>query len=328
MLFQVMPCGTHHVLLLGCRDKIFRMPMAVPAPGLYLKYHQHAFMFGNDIQFIAAGAVVAFQNFVALTFQISAGRLFSLSPQIHVRSLLRYGIYELCSMEAALINLGLQSYGNVLNLQRAWFEEAMHQRSAGQSPANRLIMVEHKPVYTFGKHAHQSNLLASPEMLERLGAEVYEIERGGDVTFHGPGQLVVYPMFDLEVLNMGVKRFVEALEQSIIACVAAYGIKAGMVNGRTGVWVDAGSPAERKIAAIGIRCSRHYTMHGLALNVHTDLNWFNHIIPCGIADRGVTGIDREIASAVSMKEVEAAMLQCLKEHFPFNFVEQHIELNS
>jgi lipoyl(octanoyl) transferase len=135
-------------------------------------------------------------------------------------------------------------------------------------------------------------------------------------------------MFDLELLNMGVKRFVEALEQSIMDCVALFGIKAGIVHGRTGVWVEAGSPAERKIAAIGIRCSRHYSMHGLALNVHTDLNWFGHIVPCGIADRGVTGIAQEAGRSVSMKEAEDAMLQCLRANFPFNFVEQELSLNS
>ncbi|MBU6325270.1 MAG: lipoyl(octanoyl) transferase LipB [Bacteroidetes bacterium] len=231
-------------------------------------------------------------------------------------------------MKAALFRLGLQAYEPVLNLQRKWFEEAMQQRSQGQAPANRLIMVEHKPVYTFGKHAQQGNMLASPEMLQKLGADVFEIERGGDVTFHGPGQLVVYPMFDLELLNMGVKRFVEALEQSIMDCVALFGIKAGVVQGRTGVWVEAGSPSERKIAAIGIRCSRHYAMHGLALNVHTDLNWFSHIVPCGIADRGVTGISEEAGRGVSIKEAEEAMLQCLQAYFPFNFVEQDLILNS
>ncbi len=230
-------------------------------------------------------------------------------------------------MEAALFNLGLQPYGKVLDLQRTWFAEAMEQRSHGLLPVNRLIIVEHHPVYTFGKHAQQSNMLATPDMLRRIGADVFEIERGGDVTFHGPGQLVVYPMFDLELLNMGVKRFVEALEQSIIDCVARFGISAGLVAGRTGVWVESGTTAERKIAAIGIRCSRHYTMHGLALNVHTDLNWFGHIVPCGIPDRGVTGISNEVGRHVSMNEAADAMLQCLQAYFPFNFVQQNTVLN-
>jgi len=231
-------------------------------------------------------------------------------------------------MEASLYLPGKQAYVPVLELQRKWFDEAMQARAAGHAPVNRLIIVEHHPVYTFGKHAKQGNLLVSPALLQQLGADVFEIERGGDITFHGPGQLVAYPMFDLELLNMGVKRFVEALEQSIISCVAHFGIQAGIVPGRTGVWVDIGLPDERKIAAIGIRCSRHYTMHGLALNVNTDLAWFNHMIPCGIPDRGVTSIAKEAGQELSMSKVIDTMLQSMQAHFPFNFVEQSVALNS
>lgn len=170
-----------------------------------------------------------------------------------------------------------------------------------------LIMIEHPHVYTFGKSADRQNLLASDETLVDMQAKVYDIERGGDITYHGPGQLVVYPIFDLEALNMGIKTFVQSIEHCIIQTLADYGITAGTIPDRIGVWIDIDKPNERKIAAIGIKCSRFVSMHGLALNVNTDLSMFNHIVPCGIVDKGVTSMEMELGGKIDMFEVKEKM---------------------
>lgn len=170
-----------------------------------------------------------------------------------------------------------------------------------------LIMIEHPHVYTLGKSADRQNLLASDETLVDMQAKVYDIERGGDITYHGPGQLVVYPIFDLEALNMGIKTFVQSIEHCIIQTLADYGITAGTIPDRIGVWIDIDKPNERKIAAIGIKCSRFVSMHGLALNVNTDLSMFNHIVPCGIVDKGVTSMEMELGGKIDMFEVKEKM---------------------
>jgi lipoyl(octanoyl) transferase len=223
-------------------------------------------------------------------------------------------------METPLVPFELSSYALVWQLQQRWFAEAMEARSKGQSPVSRLLLGEHLPVYTFGRHANKENLTADANWLRAKGAEIHQIERGGDITFHGPGQLVAYPMFDLEAAGMGVKRFIESIESAIIACIAQWGISGSVVSGRPGVWVGAGTEQERKIAAIGVYCSRHYAMHGLALNVNTDLEWFKHMIPCGIADRGVTSMETEIGRKLPFKEVADALTAAFEQYFPFTFV--------
>lgn len=170
-----------------------------------------------------------------------------------------------------------------------------------------LIMIEHPHVYTFGKSADRENLLATDETLKDMEAKVYDIERGGDITYHGPGQLVVYPIFDLEALGMGIKTFVQSIEHCIIQTLSDYGITAGTIPDRIGVWIDIDKPNERKIAAIGIKCSRFVSMHGLALNVNTDLAMFNHIVPCGIVDKGVTSMEMELGGKIDMFEVKEKM---------------------
>lgn len=170
-----------------------------------------------------------------------------------------------------------------------------------------LIMIEHPHVYTFGKSADRQNLLASDDVLIDMEAKVYDIERGGDITYHGPGQLVVYPIFDLEALGMGIKTFVQSIEHCIIQTLADYGIVAGTIPDRIGVWIDIDQPNERKIAAIGIKCSRFVSMHGLAMNVNTDLSMFNHIVPCGIVDKGVTSMEMELGGKIDMFEVKEKM---------------------
>ncbi len=167
-------------------------------------------------------------------------------------------------------------------------------------------MLQHNPVYTLGRHADKANILASPESLRKEGIDVIPIERGGDVTFHGPGQLVAYPIIDMEKHRLGVKAYVDLIEESVIRTIADYGIVGKRVEGATGVWIDKGQPSERKICAIGVKCSKYVTMHGLALNVNTDLSYFNAINPCGFTDKGVTSMQMELRCKLDFDEVAEA----------------------
>ena len=187
----------------------------------------------------------------------------------------------------------------------------------GSASAGTILLVEHPPVYTLGKSGHAENLLIGREALEAMGAQFFHIDRGGDITFHGPGQLVCYPILDLERIGIGLREYIEALEEAVIRTVAEYGIAAGRIAGASGVWIDPGKARPRKICAIGVRSSRYVTMHGFALNVTTDLEWFSRINPCGFTDRGVTSIAAETGSQPSIQEVKqlvirelATALQC------------------
>ncbi len=176
-----------------------------------------------------------------------------------------------------------------------------------------LLVVEHPPVYTLGKSGRVENLLVPEAELERLGAPLFRIDRGGDITFHGPGQLVGYPILDLERIGLGLRDYIDALEETVIRTVARYGIRAGRIAGASGVWLGEKSAFPRKICAIGVRASRYVTMHGFALNVATDLDWFRRIHPCGFADRGVTSIARETGSIPPMEEVKELIRTYLSE---------------
>lgn len=198
--------------------------------------------------------------------------------------------------------------------------------------AGTILLAGHPPVYTLGKSGHAENLLVDRATLEQLGAEFFHIDRGGDITFHGPGQLVCYPILDLERLGIGLRTYIERLEEAVIRTVAEYGIAAGRIAGASGVWItqelqnetkrglnerrDEGAAQKggpRKICAIGVRSSRYVTMHGFALNVATDLEWFSRINPCGFRDRGVTSILRETGREVPMDEVKARLIRRLGE---------------
>jgi lipoyl(octanoyl) transferase len=206
--------------------------------------------------------------------------------------------------DCVFIDAGLTDYAECRALQLKFFNAAIEQKEKGEKPVHHLIFTEHTPVYTLGKSAEKNNMLATPEMLKAVGASVYEIERGGDITYHGPGQLVAYPIFDLEALNIGVKTYVESIERCIIDTLKYFSIDGTIIPQRVGVWLDEGKPRERKIAAIGIKCSRFVTMHGLALNVNTDLSMFGHIVPCGIADKEVTSIAKEKNSQIDIENVK------------------------
>jgi lipoyl(octanoyl) transferase len=179
-----------------------------------------------------------------------------------------------------------------------------------------LLLVEHPPVYTLGKCGDPSHLLLSETALAARGAHFYHTDRGGDITFHGPSQLVGYPLLDLDRIFTDIHRYMRTLEAMIIRTCAEYELSAKRVAGRTGVWIgsDERSP-ERKICAMGIRCSRWVTMHGFALNLNTDLSFFNHIIPCGIQDAGVTSLARELGSPVDAAEVQARLLHHFADQF-------------
>ena len=176
-----------------------------------------------------------------------------------------------------------------------------------------LLIVEHNPVYTLGKSGKLENMLVSEQYLCSIGAEFYRIERGGDVTYHGPGQIVGYPILDLEKLGIGLRQYIDSMEQAIIEVCAEWGVEAGRIEGASGVWIEPQSPRARKICAIGVRSSRYVTMHGFAMNVATDLRYFSHINPCGFVDKGVTSLSREVGRPVAPDEVKEQIVKHLAE---------------
>jgi lipoyl(octanoyl) transferase len=192
--------------------------------------------------------------------------------------------------------LGVQAYQKVWDLQKELVQKVTH-----EGHQNTILLCEHLPVYTFGKSANRENLLVTDDKLKEIQAEVFEIERGGDITFHGPGQLVGYPILHLHKLNMGVKKYVWSLEEALIRTLRIFGIETKRIDSLTGIWLSNGE--ERKIAAIGIKVSRGVTMHGFALNVNTDLTYFDYMVPCGIEDKDVTSMELELGGKCNMSEV-------------------------
>ncbi|NJM93631.1 MAG: lipoyl(octanoyl) transferase LipB [Cytophagales bacterium] len=214
------------------------------------------------------------------------------------------------------INWGTVPYAEAVARQEALLAEivaiktANRQRPAEeqQSTPNYLVFCEHPHVYTLGKSGSVANLLVNTDELAARGAEFYRTGRGGDITYHGPGQLVVYPILDLENFFTDIHRYLRLLEQAVIESLALYGLDTGRIAGLTGVWLDHNQQrAPRKICALGVRTSRWVTMHGLALNVNTDLSYFQHIVPCGIADKAVTSMQAELGRALPLAEVQAVL---------------------
>lgn len=221
-------------------------------------------------------------------------------------------------MKVGYKDLGTMPYKECWQLQQALFEQRLETRRRGEKgeDCGTILTVEHPPVYTLGKSGKQSNMLIPQSYLESLGAEFFHIDRGGDITFHGPGQIVCYPILDIEQLGIGLRRYIEILEEAVIVTVAHYGITAERLAGATGVWIcdreGDGEPKNwRKICAIGVRASHFVTMHGLALNVATDLKWFTMINPCGFVDKGVTSISKEIGEVVDFEEAKQLLVATL-----------------
>jgi len=215
-------------------------------------------------------------------------------------------------------------YKECWEYQRQLFNDLLAKQGGDDDFVGTIIFVEHPAVYTLGKSGNMSNMLIDEARLKTLGAEFYHIDRGGDITFHGEGQVVCYPILDLEKLGIGLRRYIELLEQSIIETVAEYGINGRRLEGATGVWLcdEAENPAGeksqrnwRKICAIGVKASRFVTMHGLALNAATDLKWFTMINPCGFVDKGVTSITKELGREVSFEEASKVLCEKLLANF-------------
>jgi lipoyl(octanoyl) transferase len=224
-----------------------------------------------------------------------------------------------------LINKGLIDYKECWDYQEKLFKGTVDKKirirdgkDEGETK-NYLIFCEHPHVYTLGKSGKEANLLINEQLLKQHDAQFYKINRGGDITYHGPGQIVMYPIFDLDHFFTDIHRYMRYLEEVVILTLGEYGIKAGRVEGLTGVWLDGGTPTERKICAMGVKSSRWVTMHGIALNVNTDLNYFNHIVPCGIVDKSVTSMEKELNKKVDLKEVQKAIEENMANIFDFDY---------
>lgn len=195
-------------------------------------------------------------------------------------------------------------YAAALYVQRECFDALCSAKERSEAGVQHLIVCEHPNVYTLGRNGSANNMLVDEQFLKKINATYHRTDRGGDVTYHGPGQLVVYPIFDLERLGLGLKEYIHALEQAVIGTLGDYGIACGRDAGATGVWLS--NPA-RKICAIGVRASRFVTMHGLALNINTDLGYFAWINPCGFTDRGVTSLERELGAPQDVERIKGLL---------------------
>lgn len=214
-----------------------------------------------------------------------------------------------------IIDWGLISYGKAFEQQTALFQNAIDQKQENKPTGNCFVLCEHPHVITIGKHGLFSNLLFPEEALKEKNVELFHIDRGGDVTYHGPGQIVGYPILDLERYKIGLKEYIHRIEEVIICTLADYQLKGFRLNGATGVWLDPDTPTTRKVAAIGVRCSRYITMHGFALNVNTDLDYFRLINPCGFVDKGVTSMAKELGKEIKTEEVKNRLIHHFKELF-------------
>ncbi len=214
-------------------------------------------------------------------------------------------------------DLGRVRYKQAWELQEELFNSVIEAKSSNALiKPQYLLFCEHEPVYTLGKSGKAQNLLIAEHVCKSKHIDYYPIDRGGDITYHGPGQLVAYPIIDMEAFGIGVKSYIHKLEDVVIETLRHYDIVGEKDEKAMGVWIDANHPGKtRKICAIGVRASRFVTMHGLALNVNTDLQYFNYINPCGFTDRGVTSMQKELGREIDFAEVSARMKQAFREQF-------------
>jgi len=209
-----------------------------------------------------------------------------------------------------IIDLGQKSYSESLKIQEGYFNAIIELKRSNRKKEtsiptdNYLLWVEHPPVFTLGKSGKMEHLLLNQQTLVNKGIEFYKTNRGGDITFHGPGQLVVYPILDLDNFFTDIHKYLRYLEEAVIGTLKEYGLKAKRSPGETGVWLDVGTPFARKICAMGVRASRWVTMHGLALNLNIDLGYFDHIVPCGIKGKGVTSMAKELDKEIDVELVK------------------------
>ena len=224
-------------------------------------------------------------------------------------------------------DLGLIDYKESWDYQTNLFDSIVQQKIFNRkNPENQkitenyLLFCEHPHVFTLGKSGSEENLLIKGAQLKEKGANYYKINRGGDITYHGPGQLVVYPIFDLDHFFTDIHKYLRYLEEAVILTLQEYGIKGERVDGLTGVWIDGNQPSARKICAIGVKSSRWVTMHGIGFNINSHLEYFNYIVPCGIDDKAVTSIKNEIGQAVNMEELKKKLKINLANIFNFDFI--------
>ena len=229
-------------------------------------------------------------------------------------------------------DLGQMRYRDAWDLQETLLQQNLALKKASDSckedTTHSLLLVEHPAVYTLGKSGKMEHVLISEEKRKEKGIEFFHTNRGGDITFHGPGQVVAYPILDLEKFYTDIGKYLRSLEEVVIRTLAEYGIAGGRSKGETGVWIDAGKPgSERKICAMGVRCSRWITMHGFAFNVNTDLDYFNHIIPCGIRGKKVTSLQEELGTKLSMEEIKAALKRNFEIVFECRLVDEQLAVD-
>jgi lipoyl(octanoyl) transferase len=212
-------------------------------------------------------------------------------------------------------DLGRIAYEKALAVQTSAFEALLKAKAQDTQGENKLFFCEHEPVFTLGKNGRISNLLIPEAQLKERGFAFYSTGRGGDITYHGPGQITGYPVFDLEMFHLGLRQYIELLEDIVIQFLSNYGLKGERLSGATGVWLDAHTAGARKICAIGVKCSRYVTMHGFALNILTDLSAYSLIHPCGFVDKGVTSLDREVGEPLDFQQTKTLLRSLFAEKF-------------
>lgn len=214
-------------------------------------------------------------------------------------------------LKTKFIDTGLISYQKAWDYQKELHQKLLNSKQNGEKELEQyLLYCEHPHVYTLGKSGQQENMLIQDEFLKKINAEFFKIDRGGDITYHGPGQIVSYPIFDLESMKIGIRSYIELLENAVIKTMADFSIQAERLDGAIGVWIkkkNGQNPV--KICAIGVKVSRMISMHGIALNVNTDLNYFNYINPCGFSDKGVTSMEKELGEKVDIELVKEILLK-------------------
>ena len=231
--------------------------------------------------------------------------------------------------EVELEDLGLIDYKQCWDYQTKLFDASVQLKIKNRkfpenmvSTKNHLIFCEHPHVYTLGKSGDLKNLLIDGQKRKEKNISFYKINRGGDITYHGPGQLVVYPILDLDYFFSDIHKYLRLLEESVILTLADYGVTGQRLDGFTGVWVDAEKETPRKICAIGVKCSRWVTMHGIGFNINSNLDYFKHIVPCGIEDKSVTSLQKEINQKIDMKELKLRFKKNFKILFGINWVDK------
>ena len=212
-----------------------------------------------------------------------------------------------------VVDLGKMSFARALEEQERLFNGILEKKRQGTSHNDStLLLVEHNPVYTLGKSGDLKNLIHDPK---DIGAEFFKARLGGDITYHGPGQIVGYPIFDLEQFNMGIGKYIWSIEEAIIDVIRPLGLIGNRLSDASGVWLDIDQPEVRKVCAIGVKASRYVTMHGFAFNVNTDLKYFDYIIPCGIQDKGVTSVAKELGETQNFEKTKASVVEAFEQHF-------------